>query len=134
MKLVFLPSKSSFLMTIDQLFRAFTDIEFQYTRFIKTQSYDHESLEKYDRVFETIRLQGIKMDFSERLNQELETIGRIDLHFEPKISFLRKIGNFFTFGRSKKKYIKKSIDNYYIREIYQRNVMIQSIQSHLNEE
>ena len=37
-------------MTIDQLFRGISDIEFQYKRFIKTKEFDDESLIRFDII------------------------------------------------------------------------------------
>lgn len=121
-------------MTIEELFHAFTDAEFQYTRFIKTRDYDRTKLERYDQLIESIRIQAIKMDLSPGINDELNKTGRLDLDFSPPLNLLRKTIGFLTFGYSKRKFIKRKVHQFYLREIHQRHLLVQSIQNHLNEE
>ena len=121
-------------MTINELFRSFTDANFQYNRFIKTNCYDSESLQKFDTLFESIRIQVIQMDLSESISEELQSIGRIDIAFTPEISLIRKIFGFITFGISKKIYIKKQIKHYFLSSIHARHIMIHTIQIHLSQE
>jgi hypothetical protein len=121
-------------MTIEELFHAFTDAEFQYTRFIKTRSYERTTLARYDNLIESIRIQGLQMDLSPGINTELANMGRLDLDYTPDISFLRKILGFITFGYSKRKFIKRKVNQFYLREIHQRHLLVQSIQNHLAQE
>lgn len=121
-------------MTIEELFREFIDAEFQYKRFLKTLVFEEESLARYDALFERIRIQGIKMAFSEMLSEELSNMGRLDLNYVPKYSIALKMVNVLCLGQHKKWYLKKTAQAYYLREIYHRNLLIQSIQTHLNEE
>ncbi len=48
-------------MTIDQLFRGISDIEFQYKRFTKTKEFDDESLIRFDIISSEICQQIISM-------------------------------------------------------------------------
>lgn len=121
-------------MTINELFRSFTDANFQYNRFIKTNCYDSESLQKFDTLFESIRLQVLQMDLSDAINEELQSMGRIDLAFTPEISLIRKIFGFLTFGFSKKTYVRKKTRQYFLSSIHSRHIMIHTIQIHLSQE
>jgi len=121
-------------MTIEELFHAFTDAEFQYTRFIKTKDYDRGKLERYDTLIEGIRQQALKMDLSPGINEELSNTSRLDLDFSPHISLIRKIVGFITFGYSKRKFIDRKVKQFYLREIHQRHLLVQSIQNHLAQE
>ena len=121
-------------MTIEELFHAFTDADFQYTRFIKTKDYERIKLERFDTLIEGIRQQAIKMDLSPGINEELQTIERLDLDYSPKLNFIRKATWFITFGYSKRKFISKKVNQFYLREIHQRHLMVQMIQNHLAQE
>jgi hypothetical protein len=74
------------------------------------------------------------MDLSPGINTELANMGRLDLDYMPNISFLRKILGFITFGYSKRKFIKRKVNQFYLREIHQRHLLVQSIQNHLAQE
>jgi hypothetical protein len=121
-------------MTIEELFHAFTDAEFQYTRFMKTRDYERIKLERYDTLIEGIRQQAIKMELSPGINEELNAIDRLDLDYSPNVNFIRKALGFITFGYSKRKFISKKVSQFYLREIHQRHLMVQMIQNHLAQE
>ena len=121
-------------MTIEELFHAFTDADFQYTRFMKTKDYERIKLELFETLIEGIRQQAIKMDLSPGINEELQTIERLDLDYSTKLNFIRKAIGFITFGYSKRKFISKKVNQFYLREIHQRHLMVQMIQNHLAQE
>jgi len=121
-------------MTIEELFHAFTDADFQYTRFMKTKDYERIKLARYDSLIESIRQQAIKMDLSPGINEELQTIGRLDLDYTPKLNLIRKALGFITFGYSKRIFVSKKVNQFYLREIHQRHLMVQMIQNHLAQE
>ena len=54
-------------MTIDKLFNAITDIEFQYKRFIKTKEFEDESLMRFDIISAEICQQIIKMALNDAI-------------------------------------------------------------------
>ena len=121
-------------MTIEELFHAFTDADFQYARFMKTKDYERIKLERYDTLIEGIRQQAIKMDLSPGINDVLKTISRLDLDYSPNLNFIRRAFGFITFGYSKRKFISKKVNQFYLREIHQRHLMVQMIQNHLAQE
>lgn len=121
-------------MTIEALFRAFTDADFRYTRFMKTYDFSYEMVERYDQLIESIRVQAIKMDLSPNLNEELSQLGRLELDYGPTLTWPRKFLGFLTFGVSTKRYISRKTKTYYLREIHHRHLLVQSIQNHLAQE
>lgn len=121
-------------MTITELYRSFTDAEFQYNRFLKTKDFNRANLERYDGLIESIRIQASKMDLSPGINEEVHALGRIDIDFAPKVSFFVKILSVLSFGWYKRKFIRKSSLQYFTAEIHKRHLLVQSIQNHLNEE
>lgn len=121
-------------MTIEELFRAFTDADFRYTRFMKTCDFSREIIERYDSLIESIRIQAIKMDLSPSINEDLAELGRLDLDYMPSLSWGRKFIGFLTFGLSKRRYTARTIKAYYLQEIHHRHLLVQSIQNHLVQE
>ena len=95
-------------MTIDQLFRGISDIEFQYKRFIKTKEFDDESLIRFDIISAEICQQIISMSLSEIITTEAERMGRIDINFTPTFGLGKRIINALTFGYSIKQYKKEN--------------------------
>ena len=121
-------------MTITELYRCFTDAEFQYNRFLKTKDFNRANLERYDELIESIRNQASKMDLSPGINEEVHALGRIEIDFAPKVSFFVKILSVLSFGWYKRNFIRKSSLQYFTAEIHKRHLLVQSIQNHLNEE
>ncbi|MFM2038481.1 MAG: hypothetical protein RL432_1420 [Bacteroidota bacterium] len=126
--------RPTFFMTIEELFRAFTDADFRYTRFMKTYDFSYEVVERYDHLIESIRVQAIKMDISPSLNEELTQLGRLNLDYTPTLTWPRKVLGFITFGVSKRRFIARKTKAYYLREIHHRHLLVQSIQNHLAQE
>ena len=56
---------------------------------MKTKDYERIKLERFDTLIEGIRQQAIKMDLSPGINEELQTIERLDLDYYPKLIFMR---------------------------------------------
>jgi hypothetical protein len=121
-------------MTIDQLFRAITDIEFQYKRFVKTKDFDGESLVRFDIISAEICEQIIKMALNDTITEEAKNLGRIDINYLPQVGFGRKVLNAMTFGYSTKKYLQKERLNYLYGAIHARNRLFQLVELHLIEE
>jgi hypothetical protein len=121
-------------MTIDQLFRGITDIEFQYKRFIKTKEFDDESLIRFDIISAEICQQIISMSLSDIITSEAKAIGRIDINYTPSFGLGRRIINALTFGYSIKKYIKRERLAYLYKEINARHRLFQLVELHLKEE
>ena len=54
-------------MTINELFKSFTDIEFQANRLMKMKVIDEQHLRQFDERSEEVRVQVLNLDLSERL-------------------------------------------------------------------
>lgn len=121
-------------MTITELYRCFTDAEFQYNRFLKTKIWSREQIERYDKLIESIRNQASKMDLSPAINDETRQLGRINLDYEAHLSWFKKMLSFLTFGWYRRYFVKKEARQYFMSSIHQRHILVQSIQNHLNEE
>ena len=121
-------------MTIDQLFRGISDIEFQYKRFIKTKEFDDESLIRFDIISAEICQQIISMSLSEIITTEAERMGRIDINFTPTFGLGKRIINALTFGYSIKRYIKRERLAYFHEAINARHRLFQLVELHLKEE
>ena len=121
-------------MTIDKLFNAITDIEFQYKRFIKTKEFEDESLMRFDIISAEICQQIINMTLNEAITEEAKNLGRIEINYLPQVGFGRKVLNAITFGYSTKKYLQKERLNYLYGAIHARNRLFQLVELHLKEE
>lgn len=121
-------------MTIDQLFHAITDIEFQYKRFVKTREFEDESLMRFDIISTEICKQIIKMSLNDAITEEAKNLGRIEINYLPEVTFGRRVMNAITFGYSTKKFLKKERESYLFSAIHARNTLFQVVELHLKEE
>lgn len=121
-------------MTIDQLYKAINDIEFQYKRFVKTNEFDGESLVRFDIISAEICEQLISMKLSEIISEEARTIGRIDMNYLPQIGFGRKLLNMLSFGYATKRYLHKMRLVYLYEAINSRHRLFKMVELHLKEE
>ena len=120
-------------MTINELFKAFTDIEFQANRLMKMKVIDEMHLRQFDKRSEEVREHTIKLDINENLNEELTELGRIDCDFIPPIHFGHKLLNVITFGFYKKRYITKEREIYFKGEINVRRQLFHHAENQLKE-
>jgi len=107
-------------MTINELFKAFTDIEFQANRLMKIKNFEDGHLKQFDERSEEVRIEVLRLDLSEEMNEEFNKLGRIDCDYLPIIHFGNKLLNVFTFGFYKKRFIAKERKTYFLGEINQR--------------
>ncbi|NDB34303.1 MAG: hypothetical protein EB023_02930 [Flavobacteriia bacterium] len=114
-------------MTLEDLFRHFTDEEFQYHRFLKTRNFDYDVLLKYSNLFESIKQFALKMNLDDELNKDLNAIEKLDLTYAPHLGLFRKVLGFITFGFSTKRFIRNRSTQFYIEDIYRRHILVQSI-------
>lgn len=120
-------------MTINELFKAFTDIEFQANRLMKMKVIDEQHLRQFDERSEEVRVQVLNLDLSEALNEELIELGRINCNFLPPIHFGHKVLNLLTFGFYKKRYISKEREIYFKGEINVRKQLFHHAENQLKE-
>ena len=96
------------MMSIEELERAFLDIDFQANRIAKSKQVGLEHLKRFNERSEQVRIQLIQMGLSDALTESLIEINPIDENFLPQFTFGRKILNVITFGFHKKRYIPKN--------------------------
>jgi hypothetical protein len=120
-------------MTINELFKSFTDIEFQANRLMKMKVIDEQHLRQFDERSEEVRVQVLNLDLSEALNEELIELGRINCDFLPPIHFGHKVLNVLTFGFYKKRYISKEREIYFKGEINMRKQLFHHAENQLKE-
>jgi hypothetical protein len=120
-------------MGINELFRVFTDIEFQANRLLKTKTISIDFLTQFDTLVENVRPEIIKMDLSEEITESFQELGRIDIDLDPPLSFGQKILNIFLIGFYKKQVKLKKRDKYFRLEIISRKLAFQHIETHLKE-
>jgi hypothetical protein len=107
-------------MTINDLFKAFTDIEFQANRLMKLKLFDTEHLRQFDERSEEVRIEVLRLDLSEEMNDEFKNLGRIDCEYLPEIKFGHKLLNLLSFGFFKRNYISNKRSIYFLGEINHR--------------
>lgn len=120
-------------MGINELYKVFTDIDFQANRLLKSKPISIDFLMQFDSLVEQIRPEIIKMDLSSEINASFHELGRIDVHLDPSLSFGQKIGNFILFGFYKKRLKTVKRDIYFREEILRRKLAFQHIETHLKE-
>lgn len=120
-------------MTIQDLFKAFTDLDFQSNRLMRAKEMDIENLRQFDLRSEEVRQQILRLDLSEAVNKEMNELGRIDLSFMPPWGFGRKFLNVIALGLHKKKYIKNRRQDYFLRSVHQRRKLFQHAENELKQ-
>ena len=80
-------------MTIDELYKAFNDIEFQETRLLKAKDLDREHLSRFNQRTEEIRQQLVSMRLNGHIHETMNDLKEIDEAYLPKLSFGRKLLN-----------------------------------------
>ena len=120
-------------MTITELFKAFTDLEFQSNRLLKSVKIDLNWLAHFDERAEEVRQQIIRLELNEMLNEEMQKLGRIDLDFAPEWNFGHKMTNIFSLGFYKKRYIHKNREIYFRHEIDARKKLFHVAENELKE-
>lgn len=106
-------------MGIDELERAFLDIDFQANRIAKSKKIDPEQLYKFILRAEQVREQLLQMGLHADLHLSLEQAAPIDQNYIPTYNFGKKLINIILVGQHKKRYIPKQQDAYFRGEVAQ---------------
>lgn len=112
-------------MTLDDLFKTYTDLEFQAGRILRAKQPELDNVAYFDEKSELARQSVLRLDIHESLNEEMKQLGRIDLNFQAPIGFGVKLLNIFTFGVYKKRYLAIHRANYFHREVNRRQQLFQ---------
>jgi hypothetical protein len=120
------------MMSIDELQKAFLDLDFQANRIAKLKGVNLEHLYRFNERSEQVRIQLLQMGLSDDLTLSLVELYPIDEKFQPSFTFGRKILNVFTFGFHKKRYIPKKQEAYFRKEVAERSRLFAYIKDHLS--
>jgi hypothetical protein len=119
-------------MSIEELQKAFLDLDFQANRIAKLKGVNLEHLYRFNERSEQVRIQLLQMGLSDDLTLSLVELYPIDEKFQPSFTFGRKILNVFTFGFHKKRYIPKKQEAYFRKEVAERSRLFAYIKDHLS--
>lgn len=119
-------------MTIDELYKAFNDIEFQATRLLKASSLDRDHLNRFNLRAEEIRQQLVSMRLQGNIHETMSELGMIDEDYLPKLSFGRKVWNIILFGQHKKRFQAKGQMRYFMSEVSKRKQLFAYAKGELN--
>ncbi len=120
------------MMSIEELERAFLDIDFQANRIAKLKHVDAEHLRRFNMRSEEIRQQLLHMGLHPDLHQSLEEKRPIDEQFQPPYKLGKKILNVLLLGQHKKRYIPKQQEIYFRREVAERSRLYAYAKDHLS--
>lgn len=120
------------MMSIEELERAFLDIDFQANRIVKLKHVDAEHLRRFNMRSEEIRQQLLHMGLHPDLHQSLEEKRPIDEQFQPPYKLGKKILNILLFGQHKKRYIPKQQEIYFRKEVAERSRLYAYAKDHLS--
>lgn len=121
-------------MTIDELYKAFNDIEFQATRILKSRNLDREHLSRFNQRTEEIRRQLVSMRLQGAIHDTMNELKMIDEEYLPKLSFGRKVWNILLFGQHKKRFQTKGKLRYFMEEVSMRKQLFMYAKGELKED
>jgi len=120
------------MMGIEELERAFLDIDFQANRIAKLKKVDPEHLHKFNQLSEQIRQQLLQMGLHPDLHESLANKSPIDEQFKPKYNWAKKIWNILLLGQHKKRYIPRQQEAYFRKEVAERSRLYAYAKGHLS--
>jgi hypothetical protein len=120
------------MMTIEELERAFLDIDFQANRIAKLKELDPEHLHKFNMRSEEIRQQLLHMGLHPDLHISLEERAPIDKNYLPAYGLGKKILNILLLGQHKKRFIPKQQEIYFRNEVAERSRLYAYAKDHLS--
>ena len=119
-------------MTIEELERAFLDIDFQANRIAKLKELDPEHLHKFNMRSEEIRQQLLHIGLHPDLHISLEERAPIDKNYLPAYCLGKKILNILLLGQHKKRFIPKQQEIYFRNEVAERSRLYAYAKDHLS--
>lgn len=119
-------------MKIDELYKAFNDIEFQATRILKAKNLDRDHLSRFNQRTEEIRQQLVSMRLQGVIHDTMTELKEINEEYLPKLSFGRKVWNILLFGQHKKRFQAKGQLRYFMEEVAKRKQLFAYAKGELN--
>ena len=120
------------MMSIEDLQKAFLDLDFQANRIAKLKGVDPEHLSRFNERSEQVRIQLLQMGLSDALTQSLVELNPIDEKFQAPFSIGRTLLHVFTFGFHKKRYLPKKQEAYFRKEVAERSRLFQYAKGQLS--
>jgi len=120
------------MMSIEELERAFLDLEFQANRIAKLKEIDPDHLHKFNNRSEEVRQQLLQMGLHSDLHQSLAAKHPIDETYTPTYNWVKKVLNILLFVQHKKRYIPKQQAIYFRREVAERSRIYSYARGHLS--
>lgn len=118
-------------MTIEELERAFLDLEFQANRIAKLKEIDPDHLHKFNERSEQVRQQLLQMGLHPDLHQSLEERTPLDENYLPAYNWGKKILNVLLLGQHKKRFLPKKQEAYFRKEVAERSRLYAYAKGHL---
>lgn len=119
------------MMTIEELERAFLDLEFQANRIAKLKEIDPDHLHKFNERSEQVRQQLLQMGLHPDLHQSLEERTPLDENYLPAYNWGKKILNVLLLGQHKKRFLPKKQEAYFRKEVAERSRLYAYAKGHL---
>jgi len=119
------------MMTIEELERAFLDLEFQANRIAKLKEIDPDHLHKFNERSEQVRQQLLQLGLHPDLHQSLEERTPIDENYLPAYNWGKKILNVLLLGQHKKRFLPKKQEAYFRKEVAERSRLYAYAKGHL---
>ncbi len=120
------------MMSIEDLQKAFLDLDFQANRIAKLQGIDPTHLTRFNERSEQVRAQLIEMGLNASLTDSLKALSPINEQFQAPFPFGRKVLNVFTFGIHKKRFLPKRQEAYFRKEVAERSRLYQYAKGQLS--
>jgi hypothetical protein len=108
------------MMSIEDLEKAFLDLDFQANRIAKLKEIDPDHLHRFNQRSEEVRKQLLQMGLNESLHEALSLLAPINEQFEAPFGWGRKFLNILLLGQHKKRYLPKKQEAYFRTEVAER--------------
>jgi hypothetical protein len=100
-------------MSIDNLFRQLTDIQFQADKILKAKKIEEDVIARFADYSNELKSGLIDLDLNEELSIHVNDIEPIDILVDPKPPIMVKLIGALSFGVASKKYRKRKREEYF---------------------
>lgn len=120
------------MMSIEDLQKAFLDLDFQANRIAKLKGIDPTHLSRFNERSEQVRAQLIEMGLNTSLTDSLKELCPINEQYQAPFPFGRKVLNVLSFGIHKKRFLPKRQEAYFRKEVAERSRLYQYAKGQLS--
>lgn len=100
-------------MSIDNLFRQLTDIQFQANKILKAKKIDDKAIEKFADYSKTLKSDLMQLELNDELSIHVNDIETIDVNFNPELPPITALISTLSFGIAANKYRNSKRDEYF---------------------